>query len=157
MGSLGASCPGGSASRLTGPSSVATGKLKIEKHSGPQTVKSRTEPHRSKWNRLLSTGKVQNLMLCGRGLFQEQQAGKEKEGAFRTRGTVTEMLVCYLPGGGLREIHSFLVSPPLIPLPLDLVSWPVGKPGLFGTPGARSLAPLCPSYSRWAGGPIETE
>ena len=57
-------------------------------------------------------------------------------------GCVTLVHCC--PSAGLTEIHSFLVSPPLVSLPLDFVS--VAKPGLFGAPEPGALAPLYPAY-----------
>ena len=66
---------------------------------------------------------------------------------FGTLETVFETLVHSLPGAGLAEINSFLVSPLLVSLPLDFVSRRVAEPGLFGTPGATRSCTLAPGYN----------
>jgi len=67
--------------------------------------------------------------------------------------TIFEMLVHCLPGVGLTEINSFLVSPLLVSLPLDSVSREWVNLVCLGIPETGALAPLHPSYKKTCGTP----
>jgi len=66
---------------------------------------------------------------------------------FSTLETAFGSLVPSFPSVGLTEINSFLVSPPLLSLPLNFVSGEWQSLVCLGPPEPGALVPLFPSYN----------
>ena len=63
-----------------------------------------------------------------------------------TLETVSVTFVRCLPGIGLTEMNSFLVSPPLLSLPLDFPRGEWSNQVCLGSPEPAAFPPLHPSY-----------
>lgn len=70
----------------------------------------------------------------------------------RALETVFERLIRCLPGVGLTEMNAFLVSPPLVSLPLGFVRGKRQKLVCLGPTGPGALEPWGPSYNtmKWS-------